>query len=138
MVFDHPPDSPKTLTLISLLNRDKYLRVFDGKISACESMQKTYKWAGLDSNQRKLTLMGLQPIPFSSQPSKQQALTTLQKDCVQTSVQTKTKNDPKQTKFNISELPSDLAKIVAVWPSLPENIKAAIKALIQTHNSEIK
>ncbi len=23
------------------------------------------KWAGLDSNQRKLTLMGLQPIPFS-------------------------------------------------------------------------
>ena len=23
------------------------------------------QWAGLDSNQRKLTLMGLQPIPFS-------------------------------------------------------------------------
>ena len=23
------------------------------------------QWAGLDSNQRKLTLMGLQPIPFN-------------------------------------------------------------------------
>ncbi len=23
------------------------------------------KWAGLDSNQRKLTLTGLQPVPFS-------------------------------------------------------------------------
>ena len=31
----------------------------------CEKVQKRQKWAGLDSNQRKLTLMGLQPIPFS-------------------------------------------------------------------------
>ena len=31
---------------------------------------------------------------------------------------------------------SDLASIVAVWPELPEHIKAAIKALVQTHNSE--
>ena len=26
---------------------------------------KRKKWAGLDSNQRKLTLTGLQPVPFS-------------------------------------------------------------------------
>jgi hypothetical protein len=32
----------------------------------------------------------------------------------------------------------DLARIVAVWPELPEHIKAAIKALIQTHITEIK
>ena len=30
-----------------------------------ENMQKAQKWAGLDSNQRRLTPMGLQPIPFS-------------------------------------------------------------------------
>jgi len=72
--------------------------------------------------------MGLQPIPFRSQPSKQQALTTLQKDCVQTSVQTKTKNDQKQAQ----KLPSDLAEIVALWPDLPEHIKQAVKALIKS------
>ena len=32
----------------------------------------------------------------------------------------------------------DLAKIVKVWPELPEHIKAAIKALIQTHNNQTK
>jgi hypothetical protein len=33
-------------------------------------------------------------------------------------------------------LPSALAEIVTVWPELPEHIKAAIKALVQTHNKE--
>jgi hypothetical protein len=31
-----------------------------------------------------------------------------------------------------------LAEIVAVWPELPEHIKAAIKALIQTNRTEEK
>jgi len=31
-----------------------------------------------------------------------------------------------------------LAEIVAVWPKLPEHIKAAIKALVQTYNTEQK
>jgi len=35
-------------------------------------------------------------------------------------------------------LPPDLAEIVCLWPKLPEYIKAAIKALIQTHNKETK
>ena len=33
---------------------------------------------------------------------------------------------------------SDLEQIVAIWSKLPEHIKAAIKALAQTHNTEIK
>jgi len=32
-----------------------------------------------------------------------------------------------------SELPPDLAEIVTVWPKLPEHIKAAVMALVQTH-----
>jgi hypothetical protein len=32
----------------------------------------------------------------------------------------------------------DLALVVKVWPNLPEHIKAAIKALIQTNSTEKK
>jgi hypothetical protein len=42
----------------------------------------------------------------------------------------------KQDEIDTSGLPSDLVEIVAVWPELPEHIKAAIKALIQTHKAE--
>ena len=47
-----------------------------------------------------------------------------------------TPNSPKQGKIDTSELHPDLAEIVAVWPGLPKHIKAAIKALIQTHKAE--
>jgi hypothetical protein len=33
---------------------------------------------------------------------------------------------------DIPGLPSDLAEIVAVWPRLPEHIRAAIMALVRT------
>ena len=36
------------------------------------------------------------------------------------------------TQIDARNLPTDLAEIVAVWPTLPEHIKAAIKALVQT------
>jgi hypothetical protein len=39
----------------------------------------------------------------------------------------------RQGEIDTSELPPDLVEIVAVWPQLPEHIKAAIKALVQTH-----
>ena len=38
----------------------------------------------------------------------------------------------KEGKNQVQNLPADLAEIVAVWPELPEHIKAAIKALVQT------
>jgi hypothetical protein len=49
-----------------------------------------------------------------------------------------TPKSPKQGENQAADLPPDLAEIVAVWPELPEHIKAAIKALIQTHKSEKK
>jgi len=44
----------------------------------------------------------------------------------------------KQDENQTQSLPGDLAEIVAVWPDLPEHIKAAIKALVQTHIREGK
>ena len=84
-----------------------------------------------DSN-RRITV--LQTVAQNSQGQQKQQLTTLPKQRLQTSLQTKTKNDPKQAE----KLPDDLAEIVAVWPELPEHIKAAIKALIRTNNTEIE
>jgi hypothetical protein len=34
------------------------------------------------------------------------------------------------------DIPPELAEIVAVWADLPLHIKAAIKALVQTHTKE--
>ena len=45
-----------------------------------------------------------------------------------------TPKSQKQGKIDTSELPPDLAEIVAVWSELPEYIKSAIKALVQTHS----
>jgi len=44
-----------------------------------------------------------------------------------------TPKSQKQGKIDTENLPDELAEIVAVWPDLPEYIKAAIKALVETH-----
>ena len=38
----------------------------------------------------------------------------------------------------VHHLNSDVEEIVRTWPELPEHIKAAIKALVQTHKGEEK
>ena len=78
--------------------------------------------------------MGLQPIPKKSQPQQKQTLINTPKQRLQTSLQTNPENDPKSA----LKLPDDLVEIVTVWPELPEHIKAAIKALVQTHITEEK
>jgi len=40
--------------------------------------------------------------------------------------------------FSKSEIEPDFLQLIEAWPSLPEHIKAAIKALIQTHKAEEK
>jgi hypothetical protein len=42
----------------------------------------------------------------------------------------------KPAENQLQNVSTDVAEIVAVWPELPEYIKAAIKALVQTHTKE--
>ena len=41
-----------------------------------------------------------------------------------------TPKSQKENEVDTQNLPADLVEIVAVWPKLPEHIKAAIKALV--------
>ena len=46
------------------------------------------------------------------------------------------KNFPKTAEKQHQEIPAELAEIVTIWADLPVHIKAAIKALVQTHTKE--
>ncbi len=47
-----------------------------------------------------------------------------------------TPNYQKTVEIDTKKLSLDLAEIVTIWPELPEHIKAAIKALVQTYSGE--
>ena len=87
------------------------------------------KWAGLDSNQRRLTPTGLQPVFQDSQPSVNNTLIERPGTCLQASLQEDSENDLELP----VNLPDGLAQIVAAWSELPEHIRAAIKTLVTGH-----
>ena len=92
--------------------------------------EKKTNWAGLDSNQRKLTLMGLQPVAPNSQLSTKKEVTSSSESRLQTSLQKHTN----ATLILPEDFPTELAEVMQVWPELSEAIKAAILALVHTNN----
>ena len=48
------------------------------------------------------------------------------------------KEYPKMAENQANSMPPELAEIVQVWPELPEHIKAAIKALVETFETSEK
>ena len=85
-------------------------------------------------------LKGFEPLTFGSVDRRSKAITVdSTKSCDTVNQQLTpqlTPESPKQPKIDTSDLPSDLTEIVAAWPELAAHIKAAIKALVQTHNTE--
>ena len=49
-----------------------------------------------------------------------------------------TNSERVQNRVHKSEVCAELQQIITAWPELSEHIKAAIKALIQTHKAEKK
>jgi len=68
-----------------------------------------------------------------SQPTKYQSLTETTKSASALEKQNLVSGLFFESEIDTSELSPDLIEIVSVWPDLPGYIRAAIKALIETH-----
>ena len=75
-----------------------------------------------------------QSVDEKSQTQSKQDVSNTPINSLQTSLQKKSENGQNQG----DKLPDDLAEIVCLWPELPEHIKVAIKALVQTFIREDK
>ena len=86
-------------------------------------------WCIWKDKKQRIGATGLEPVTGNSQTSNDKEFTEKAKT---DTVQKLPKTCNSDTK-SIAEKDKDLQQIVTVWPQLPEHIKAAIKALIQTH-----
>ena len=68
------------------------------------------------------------PLPQNDKPLKSRDL----EEAAAAAYKAAYKENPKTAQNQRQNLPPDLAEIVQVWPELPEHIKAAIIALVQT------
>ncbi len=69
------------------------------------------------------------PLPKNAKPCNTKGLQGTQKGAYKPAY----KKYQKTAENQLLNAPTDVAEIVAVWPELPVHIKAAIKALVQTH-----
>lgn len=72
---------------------------------------------------------GLEPVTVKSEDSANKELTEKQKTGTAQKLPRTCNSDIK----SLAENDTDLQQIIIAWPSLPEHIKAAIKALVQTY-----
>jgi hypothetical protein len=79
--------------------------------------------------------VGLEPTSENSKPAVDNALTENKNPVLSASLD---KTLQKPPKIDTLKLSSDLVQIVQIWPELPEHIKAAIKALVESHSKEAK
>jgi hypothetical protein len=69
---------------------------------------------------------GFEPLSENQEPADNKRLTENPNPVLSTSLD------------NLLQKYPELAQLIKTWPELPEHIKAAIKALVQTHNTEKK
>ena len=81
---------------------------------------------------KKIGATGLEPVTTNLQTPENKELT----EKPQTGTAQKLPKTCNSDLKNIVENDTDLEQIVTVWPSLPEHIKSAIKALVNTHRKE--
>jgi len=86
----------------------------------------------LNVDVNKLRLREFEPLTFGSVDRRSKNSSPEKTNTCETQKKQLTPNSQKQGKIDAKNLPTDLAQIVAVWPELPEHIKQAVKALVES------